>query len=86
MGNHRKLERSFVNGPFHDIKHISKLRELTAPHIDSFNVFIDGGLQIAAKAIPHAEEVLYPPESSKEKEESRAEGRCGIVWGWGRWR
>ncbi len=66
-----------MNGPFHDIRHISKLRELTAPHIDSFDFFIDSGLQIAAKSIPHAEEVLYPPELSKEKEESRTEGKYG---------
>ncbi len=66
-----------MNGPFHDIKHISKLRELTAPHIDSFNFFIDSGLQIAAKSIPYAEEVLYPPEISKEKEESSTEGMWG---------
>ncbi len=82
MGSHRKLERSFVNSPFHDVKHISKLRELTAPHIDSFNLFIDSGLQIAAKAIPHAEEVLYSPELSKGKEASRTEGRSRVIWGW----
>ncbi len=74
MRSHRKLERSFVNGPFHDMKHISKLHELTAPHVDSFDFFIDSGLKLAAEAVPHAEVVLNPPELSRKNEESMSEG------------
>jgi len=73
---------SFRSGPFPAEEDVNRLRQLTAPHVDSFNYFLEVGLSQGIKDIEPAEFDIVDPKVVRENPRSIDLGETSSVKFW----
>ena len=61
---------SYYNGYLPTLESVQRLRTLTAPHVESFNYFLEHGLSEGIQSLEPAELDLNPPRNASDHDDS----------------